>query len=347
MIIDKNFCMSSFLGLRYVWDQNIAWSENCLPNLNRDIFSQCIKVSTAQDIDKQIKVQLSKLDFSKTAIMLSGGMDCAILATYLPKGATAYTMRSIADGAVNEVEQAQKYAELCDLNLKIVDVTWDDYLSSIPILCKQKKSPFHSIEPLVYKCLLAAKNDGYTSVISGELADSVFGGLDGLLSRNWIYEEFLDRFMYLNPEKILLNSVNVTSVFEKYKKGKSIDVHQVIRRIFAIDSLNSYLNPANVLGVDFIAPYSNMELEGDLDLERIKNGENKYLIRELYKIKYPNVEPNKKLPMPRAVGVWLKDWQGPTRPEFKKININEYKPDQKWLMFILEQFLNLLDEGKI
>ena len=69
-------------------------------------------------------------------------------------------------------------------------------------------------------------------------------------------------------------------------------------------------------------------------------------IRELFKKRYNGLEPNPKLPMPRAVGVWLKDWQGPTRPEFKKIDINEFKPDQKWLMFILEDFLNRLDAGE-
>lgn len=346
-IIDRDYCISAFLGLRYVPYENIGWTENCFSNLQRDIFSQCVKVKTAKDIDEQIKVQIDKLDLSKTAIMLSGGMDSAILATYLPKGTTAYTMRSVAEGARNEVEQAQIYADLCGLNLKVVDITWQDYLDLIPILVKNKKAPVHSIVPLVYKCLEQAKKDGFTNVVSGELADSVFGGFDGLLSKDWIYEEFIERFMYLNPQRVLKNPKDVSSVFEKYKRGNSVDVHQVIRKVFAVESLNSYINPANILGVNFVAPYSNMDLDGDLDIERIKNGENKYLIRELYKMKYPNTLPNQKLPMPRAVGVWLKDWEGPTRPEFKQIDINEFKPDQKWLMFILEQFLNLLDEGKI
>lgn len=346
-IVDKDYCINSFLALRHVAKPNVAWKENIVPNFIRRNFSKATLVKTAQDLDNSIKEQLKAIDLSKTGIMLSGGMDSAILATYLPKGSIAYTMRSVAEGSVNEVEAAKKYADMLGLQLKVIDVTWQDYLESIPVLAKNKKAPFHSIEPLIYKTLKQAKADGLEYVLCGENADVIFGGMDGLLSQDWSFEEFIDRYNYLDTEKVLKNTVSLLDVYEPYRTKDGIDAYGFVSQIFAEEGLNSYLNAANCVGITLVTPFAYMAMAEKIDLDRIRNGESKYLIRELFALRYNGMEPNPKLPMPRAVGVWLKDWQGPTRPEFKQINISEFKPDQKWLMFVLEQFLNLLDEGKI
>lgn len=346
-IVDKEYCMSSFLAVRHVAKEGIAWADGVLPNFKRRDFSKSDIVYNAEDIDKSIRKQIEKMDLSKAGIMLSGGMDSAILATYLPKGAKAYTMRTVAEGSVNEVEQAKFYADRLGLNLKIVDITWDDYKTFIPILAKNKKSPFHSIEPQIYKTLLAAKNDGCEYILCGENADTIFGGFDGLLSKDWLFEDFIKRYNYIEPKEVLINSVNNNDVYEQYRNGSYIAVHEFISHVFAEEGLNSYINPANTLGVNLITPFAYMKMGCELDLERVRNGENKYLIRELFKLRYNGLEPNKKFPMPRAVGIWLKDWEGPTRDEFKKFDINELKPDQKWLVYILEQFLIMLDNGEL
>ena len=345
--IDKIYCMSSFLAFRYVADQSKCWAENVIPYFVRRDYSKLDLILNANDIDTSIHKQLEKLDLSKTGIMLSGGMDSAILATYLPKGTKAYTMRTIAENSVNEVEQARFYADKLGLDLRIVDITWEDYQKSIPIIAKHKKSPFHSIEPQIYKTLCAAKQDGCDFILSGENADSMFGGLDGLLSKDWSFEDFVNRFCYVNPSNVLSNFVETKNVLKQYIVDSSIDVHKVISHFFAEESMNSYINPANVANINFVAPYAFMKMGCELDLNRVRRGENKYLIRELFAKRYNGLEPNKKLPMPRAVGVWLKDWKGTTRPEFKKFDINILKPDQKWLVYILERFLDLLDNGEL
>ena len=347
IVVDKDYCINSFLALRHIAKPNVAWKENIVPNFIRRDFSKATLVKTAQDIDNSIKNQLKNIDLSKTGIMLSGGMDSAILATYLPKGSIAYTMRSVAEGSINEVEAAKKYADMLGLQLKVIDVTWQDYLDSIPVLAKNKKAPFHSIEPLIYKTLKQAKVDGLEYILSGENADGIFGGMDGLLSQDWTIQNFINRYSFIDTKKVLRNVVSIDEVYTPFINNSSIDAFGFVSHIFAEESLNSYLNASECAGVNFIAPFANMAMAKKIDLERIRKGESKYLIRELFALRYNGMEPNPKLPMPRAVGVWLKDWQGPTRPEFKKIDINEFKPDQKWLMFILEQFLNLLDEGKI
>lgn len=345
--VDKEYCMSSFLALRYVAEHDKIWAENIIPRFISRDFTKADVVYTAEDIDKSIRSQLEKIDLSKTGIMLSGGMDSAILATYLPKGAKAYTMRTTAEGSVNEVEQAKVFADICGLDLTVVDITWDDYQKSIPVLAKHKKSPFHSIEPQIYKTLQVSKNDGVENILCGENADVIFGGMDGLLSKDWTFDEFVKRYNYLEPGDILKNPKDITKSYEPFRIGEYIDSFNFVSHVFADESLNAYLNVSDTVGINLITPFANMKMGGEVDLTRIRNGENKYLIRDLFKIKYPGIAPNKKLPMPRAVGVWLKDWQGPTRPEFKKFDINLLKPDQKWLVYILEQFLHMLDNGEL
>ena len=52
-----------------------------------------------------------------------------------------------------------------------------------------------------------------------------------------------------------------------------------------------------------------------------------------------------KLPMPRATEQWLSKWNGPVRDEFWQNCTKNMSGDQKWLVYCLEWFLNLLDEG--
>ena len=345
--IDKNYCMSSFLAVRHVAQEGVAWAEGILPNFKRRDFSKSDVVYNSDDIDKSIRKQLEKIDLSKTGIMLSGGMDSAILATYLPKGSKAYTMHSVAEGAINEIEQAKFYADRLGLDLKVVDVTWEDYQKFIPILAKNKKSPFHSIEPQIYKTLLTAKNDGCEYVLCGENADAIFGGFDGLLSVDWTLKDFIQRYSYVSPYDVLKQPIDTSHIYIPYVNSGILFVHEFMNNVFAEESLNSYINPANILNINLITPFAYMKMGCELDLERVRNGENKYLIRELFSQRYNGLEPNKKLPMPRAIGVWLKNWEGPKRDEFRKFDINELKPDQKWLVYILEQFLNMLDRGEL
>ncbi len=51
-----------------------------------------------------------------------------------------------------------------------------------------------------------------------------------------------------------------------------------------------------------------------------------------------------KLPMPRPVDAYFKDWAGPVRPEFRSdIDMSRYTGNQKWLIWCLERFLNMIE----
>ena len=91
-------------------------------------------------------------------------------------------------------------------------------------------------------------------------------------------------------------------------------------------------------------PYEKLEMKEPLDLKRIRAGESKYLVRELYRMKYPDLEVPTKIPMPRPVDLIFEKWQGPKRSEFRKdIPMHKLTGNQKWQLWCAEQFLNLYE----
>ena len=82
-----------------------------------------------------------------------------------------------------------------------------------------------------------------------------------------------------------------------------------------------------------------------LDLNRVRNGESKYLIRELFSKCYPEIPVPEKTPMPRPVDEYFKNWKGPRRVEFRDdIDMSKLSGNQKWQLYCLEQFLNMIEE---
>ena len=58
----------------------------------------------------------------------------------------------------------------------------------------------------------------------------------------------------------------------------------------------------------------------------------------------PNVIPIT-ISMPRPLNEWMKDWCGPIREEFWSHCTDGMTGDQKWYVYVLEQFLNMIDNG--
>ena len=111
-----------------------------------------------------------------------------------------------------------------------------------------------------------------------------------------------------------------------------------------IESYGSYYNSFKSANLDYCDPYEKLRLGKELDLERIRSGESKYLIRELYSLKYPEFEIPNKIPMPRPVDFIFKDWEGPKRDEFREdIDMSKLSGNQKWQLWCAELFLNLND----
>ena len=348
MMVNKNFCMSSFLALRYIERKDLIFTDRLPyrhPILPKD--KDRILVHSADDIDQNIKKQLYAIQREKTkvGILLSGGMDSAILASYLP-GCDAYTFRFLnGEYQIEELRRAEYYSNYYGLKLHYVDINWNTVANNLKPVMKSKGGPVHSIEPQIYQGAKQAGEDGVNLMIIGDGSDYVFGGMDLLLSKDWKFDEFVQRYIYVNPFDVLKKPESIQYLFERYRKGKFIDFIRFLDIVATEESYGSYSNAFFASGMDYFDPYAKLKMAEPIDLKRIRNGESKYLVRELFKKKYPEISVPNKLPMPRPVDKYFNNWKGPTRKEFKEnIAIQRFTGNQKWLIWCLEQFLNMIDE---
>ena len=349
MAIDKKYCMSSYLAFRFIENNDKDFypgmhhsNTTPIPDAGR------ILVHTSDDIDLEIKKQIEQFKHKKKGILLSGGMDSAIIASYL-EDADAYTFRFLGgEYQEEELERAQYYANYYNLKLHYVDINWKTVISYLEPVMKAKAAPVHSIEPQILQAALQAKEDGVELMFIGASSDLVFGGMDGLLAKDWTFDEFMERYIFTKPEEVLTEPQNMQYLFERYRVDNNrIDFLKFIDEVFSIESLNSYLNAFNVAGMQYYDPYSRLKMAEKLDLHRIRHGESKYLIRELMHKKYPDISVPDKNPMPRPVDAYFKNWEGPKRKEFlNSIDMDKFTGNQKWQMYCLERFLDMNEHGK-
>ena len=347
-MVDKRFSNSSFLALRFTEMQDLDFTNKIKyrrPEVPSD--ENRILVKTARDIDVALQSQIDaiKTQYKKLGIFLSGGMDSSILASYLP-GIDAYTFRFLGgDFQQDELQRAEAFAEKNKMTLHYVDIDWKTVEENLEPVMLSKGGPVHSIEPQICQGAKQAKADGVDLMIIGDASDYIFGGMDKLLSKDWSFEDFYHRYIYVEPEEVLKEPVSMRYLFERYRRGDGIDFVEILDKLATQESYGSYNNVFITAGLAYFDPYEKLKMAEPLDLTRIRNGESKYLIRELFKMRYPDFPVPEKIPMPRPVDKYFADWQGPTRPEFNDdIDISKYDGNQKWLMWCLEQFLNMIDE---
>ena len=349
-MIDKDFCLSSYIAFRYIWKDGMDFAEGMHhENFPPIPLNERIHVATAQDIDKEIQRQIDALydRYSNIGILLSGGMDSANLASYLRPGSHAYTFTAEGTTVFNADEQrAAQSCEKWGLNHHFVKISFNDFKEITPIVMKSKCGPVHSIESQIYKAAMQAKGDGVELMIIGDGADYVFGGMNKLLSQDWTYDAFVKRYISLDPELVLTNPVYVYQPFEKFKREDgTIDFMGFMDDLCTNESYSSYMNAFKSAEMPYHDPYEKLIMSEPLDLNRIRNGEPKYLIRELYAMKYPERPIPDKIPMPRPVDMIFKDWEGPRRPEFRQdIPMSELTGNQKWQLWCAELFLNELEK---
>lgn len=343
-MIDKKYCMSSYMAFRYIEKDDMDFYSGLHHyNIKPIPDNQRIPVRTCDDIDQEIRRQMEQFKDKKKGILLSGGMDSAIVASYLC-GADAYTFRFLGGTyQKEELERAEYYAKYYNLTLHYVDITWDTVISHLEPVMKAKAAPVHSIEPQILQAALQAKADGIEMMFVGESSDLVFGGMDGLLAKDWTFDEFMNRYIFTKPEDVLVDSESMKYLFERYREdGDKINFLGFMDDVFSIESSSSYLNAFAVADMLYYDPYARLKMADELDLYRIRHGEPKYLIRALMAKKYPEISVPNKIPMPRPVDVYFKNWEGPRRPEFRKdIDMNKFTGNQKWQMYCLERFLEM------
>ena len=347
-MIDKKFCMSSYLAFRYIEKDDINFYEGMThENITPVADAEKKVVFTSDEIGKAIEETVSLYKNKKMGVLLSGGMDSAIVASYMP-GAEAYTFRFIGgDFQKEELARAEYFAKFYKLNLHYVDISWETVKEYLEPCMKAKNAPVHSIEPQLLQAAMQAKKDDVEVLAVGESSDLVFGGMDKLLAKDWSFEEFKNRYIFTNPFDVLEEPVDMSYLFERYRQdGDKIDFLHFMDDVFSIESSSSYWNAFKVAKIDYFDPYARLKMGDKLDLTRVRNGEPKYLIRELMHKRYPEIPVPNKNPMPRPVDFYFKDWAGPTRPEFKKnLDMSKFTGNQKWQIWCLEYFLNDIEKN--
>ena len=351
-MINKNFCMSSYLTFRCIVQDDIEFAEGL--HHSKDISypeEKKIAVRTAEDIAKAYKTLFEEKENNvKLGIMLSGGMDSACLAAFMKPETDAYTFRFLGGKFRNEdLRRAEKFAEKYKLKLHYVDVDWSICEKNVDMLMKTKGAPVHPIEPQVMEAALQAQQDGVEMMVVADGSDLVFGGMDKMLSKDWDYDEWIRFFTFLDPKEVLNEPVSMDFVFAPYKlENNKIDYMRFMDEVFAHESNGVFCNAFITAGMKYTPyydPSGMVKMAEPLDLQRVRSGESKYLIRELFKMCYPEFDIPEKVPMPRPVDYYFENYSGPTRPEFKKnLDMSKFTGNQKWQMWCLERFLNNLEK---
>ena len=343
-MVDREYCCSAFLAFRFIPVDGVEFAPGLshvtasLPHPDRLTY-----VRDENDIDAALASAFDGLRCRRLGLLLSGGMDSAILASYM-KGCDAYTFRFMGGKFQREeLARAERFAALNDMHLHYVDIDWSVARECLPPVMRHRGAPVHSIEPQIYAAALQAAGDGVEQMVIGDGADYVFGGMDLLLARDWGYEEYIKRYIYIDPFEALRDARDVTVLFEPYRRGDKIDFVAFMDGPNTVESYSSYMNAFTAAGMPYSDPYEHLKMAEPLDLGRIRSGESKYLIRALFRKRYGE-EPPQKVPMPRPVDEYFRDWKGPVRPEFREdLDIARYDGNRRWLLYALEQFLNMID----
>jgi asparagine synthetase B (glutamine-hydrolysing) len=346
-MVDNVYAMSSFLQFRAVYDSNIRFSEKLdLPRRAETSFAEKRKpVNNAEQLYGHIAGFMEReTRGGKAALALSGGIDSAVCAKLMPKGSVAYTFKCVVPDkqVTDETVKAKLFCDMNGLEQRVVEVFWDDYETLSQELFRYIRAPFHSIDVQIYKAALQAKRDGFDTLIFGQGADLIYGGFDKLLSRDWTMGEFIERYSCVMPYKALKDFVIITEPYVRFNKNGFIDLHNFLDAHLFWEDIHSYHNSCAAAGIKFAGAYMDT-VHKPLDIKRVRSGDSKYLVREVFKRLYPDVEMADKTPMPRPMDEWLERWEGPKRPEFwPNCHVN-MTGDQKYYVWALEKFLKGLD----
>ncbi len=330
---------------RFVVDQNRCFHEK-YPNPVTQYDIPRVQIGDSFELESHLKQVVEQAcRGKKTALALSGGIDSAILAKFMPEGSVAYTFKCVVPGVevTDESPVAARYAEQCGLEHRIVEIYWEDFERYAPLLMARKHAPTHSIEVQIYKAALQAKADGFDAMIFGETADCVYGGHSSLLAQDWAIGPFSDRWSFVKPYHVLREPQWIMEPYREYEQDGMIRVPEFLTDFEFYASVNFYMNATALADMELIVPYASTHMKHPLDLQRVRAGENKYLVREVFHRLYPDFQVPPKTPMPRPMNEWLEHWEGPTRPEFWPHCTNGMTGDQKWLVWALERFLNMCD----
>ena len=340
--------MSYYLALRHLPFPGLEWVPQVAPTLPTPNLARYQVTTTDEVIDALAWTTeaVAALD-GPMGLLLSGGIDSAVLAAFMPPDTPCFTVVFDAPGAADESAAAAEVAAHWGLPHSIIHVSFADYEAHADHLMANKAAPLHPAEVPLYLVAHHARLQGISALAVGSGADSVFGGLHHLLARDWTFEHFVDRYTFADPESILAMPADTSPAFEAYRRGDGIDVEAFLAERHGQGTVQAVENAIGAAGVRACIPYGLLELAAPLDLDRIRAGESKYLLADAYRLLYDTDEVPTKVPFARPVGTWLRGWEGPAaRPEFRDDlphRVGDLSGEALWLTWCLDRFCSLLD----
>lgn len=340
-ISDDALCSSAYLAFRWVPIPGVGWSSFGAPEQPVAAPFGRRSVSSAGDVIRELeRIVGHAFDGAHPGLLLSGGIDSAILAALVPRGTPTFTIRFDSDAVLDESGRASIYARRFGHPHETVTLAWRDVEARLPALMRHKRAPLHAVEAGLSLAAERASKQGIDSLLVGNGADSTFGGLDRLLSRDWTFSEFVTRYTFLSPSVALRDPVGVQDVFESYRRADGIDVDRFLKTVHGDGITQAFTSAIAMGGCRMIAPYEELVLGTELDLARIRSGESKYILREVFARLYPDLPAPAKVAFARPMDVWLADWRGPRSREFRRdADVGNMTGEQRWLLYCLDRFL--------
>ena len=205
---------------------------------------------------------------------------------------------------MDEVNQARIYADKFGLRLIEVPVTFQDVLDYQDDLMLQKGEPLSPIEIGLHKMAVRALDFGLENLITGSGADLCFGGLFNLLSKKWTNEEFKERYTFVNPNKVMKVEAEPYDFYKDYNGQPYFKLDEFMSEIYGTATTKYFNNAMKLAGITLKAPYEYIHRDFELDYQRIKNGEEKYFLRELFRERVGDLFVPRKYPLPRPLKIW-------------------------------------------
>src|ERR1043166_9341481 len=111
-----------------------------------------------------------------------------------------------------------------------------------------------------------------------------------------------------------------------------------LKVVHGLGIIQMFENAIHAGGCALVAPFEKLALDAPLDVQRIRSGEPKYILNDVFRAACPGLEIPAKIPFARPVTQWLEDWRGPKRPEFLDgLAMAKFTGEQKWQLYCLER----------
>jgi hypothetical protein len=338
--------MSAYLALRHLPRADLAWRPGVVPALPTSSHAPTPVGSTAELLDG---LRAAVPEHAGLGLLLSGGIDSAVLAALVAPGTPCFTIAFDVPDAIDESSAAAAYAARWGHPHRVVRVRWQDYLDEADALMAVKRSPLHAIEVPLHLAARTARSVGVETLLVGNGADSNFGGLDKLLAVDWTFDDFVRRYCFADPTKILTDPRDVTAYFAPYRTPSGIDVQAFLHEVHGQGIVQSFETAIGAAGVEIVAPYETVCHRGPLDLARIRAGEPKYLVQAAFRELYGAEHVPAKIAFARPTDVWLAGWAGPSaRADLRHdLDLRGAGGEERWLVWCLDRFLDLLERGDV